>query len=150
MHFPDVVVQKICTRLLEQGDSQAALVFVMSMCGVSRQWRAVTKHLEGGALHYDSLENCGRNVLGRPLNATEAAFRKASPEAKGQLFQSAARLLSGYTQAEFAGEGVTDLALLEAARKVGPNLTSLTVRVSLYLITLLHRNQRDRVGRASS
>ena len=132
VHLPDAVLQNVQKRLLEQGDSQAALVSIMAMCGVSQHWRGVARHLEGGTLHYDSLVTCGRNVLGRPLNPAEAAFRKASPGAKAQFFQAAARLLSGYDQAEFAGEGVTDLALAEAARTVGHKLTTITVKVGTF------------------
>ena len=128
-HLPDAVVQNITSRLMEQGDSQAALVSIMAMCGVSQHWRAIARHLEGGTLHFDSLVSCGRNVLGRPLNAAETAFRKASPAAKGHFFQAAAKLLSGYDQAEFAGEGITDLTLVEAARGVGDKLTAITVKV---------------------
>ena len=131
MHLPDVVVQQVASNLLGQADSQASLVSLMAMCGVSQQWREVAQRLEGGELHFDSLESVGRNALGRALTPAEAAFRKASPAAKSGFFQAAAGLLSGYTRCVFAGEGVTDATLVEAARKVGPNLTSLTVKVRL-------------------
>jgi hypothetical protein len=129
VYLPEIVVQRIAAQLMDQSDSQAALLSVMAMCGVSQQWRDVAQRLQGGELHFDSMEGCSRNALGRPLTPTEAAFRKASPTAKGRFFQAAARLLSGYTRCVFAGEGVTDAALVEAGRKVGPNLTSLTVKV---------------------
>ena len=131
-HLCDAVIQTITSKLMEQADSQAALLSIMAMCGVSQHWRAVARHLEPTTLFFDSLASCGRNALGRPLNAAETAFRKASPGAKGQFFQAAAKLLSGYNEAEFAGDGITDLTLMEAARKVGDQLTTIAVKVGAF------------------
>ncbi len=129
MHLPDAVINNISLQLLQQPDSQAAVVSLMSMCGVCQQWRDVARHLDGGVVHFDALQTCGRNKLGRPLTPTELKFRGSSVPAKKAFFQSAARLLTGYTELVLAGEGISDVTLLEAARAAGDKLVSVEVKV---------------------
>lgn len=134
MHLPDAVIKNVADRLVQQPDSQAVLVSLMSMCGVCKQWRDVARHLEEGVLHFDALRACGRNRVGRPLTPAELTFRKSSTAAKKAFFQSAARLLTGYTEVVLAGEGITDVTLLEAARAAGDKLVSIEVKVRACMI----------------
>lgn len=129
MHLPDAVVKEVAGHLLEGEDKKAALVSLMSACGVCRQWRDVARRLEPGTLRFDSLKTCGRKELGRALTESERRFRSSSVQAKEALFQSAAQLLQGYTHSVFCGEGVTDVTLVEAARANGAKLLSVEVKV---------------------
>ena len=147
MHLPDAVVKNVADQLVQQPDSQAVLVSLMSMCGVCQQWRDVARHLEEGALHFDALQSCGRNRVGRPLTPAELKFRKSSTPAKKAFFQSAARLLTGYTEVVLAGEGITDVTLLEAARAAGDKLVSIEVKVGAVCLTIAEDLRFSNEGR---
>jgi hypothetical protein len=129
MHLPDAVVKEVSSQLLRQSDKQAALVSLMAMCGVCQHWRDVARHLDEGVVHFDSLQTCSRNKLGRPLTEAEVKFRGASAHAKELFFQSAAKLLTGYTEVVLSGAGVTDVALVQAARASGHKWVSIEVKV---------------------
>lgn len=129
-HFPDNVVQEIAGQLLTE-DNRAALLSLMSVCGVCRQWRGIAKRVENPVLRFDSLKACGRMDMGRALTDSERRFRGSSAQAKEALFQSAAQLLEGYSSLVLCGEGVTDVTIVEAARTNGAKLISVGVTVSL-------------------
>ena len=84
----------------------------------------------------DGLEGATRCSLGRPVTAHEARFRALGPPAKAAAFQAALRLLGGYTRVAFAGEGVTDFVLLEAARRQGPHLSHAELKVGRCLLAV--------------
>ena len=132
--LPDAVVAEIAGRLMEGPDRQAGLLALVALCGVSRQWRATGRRVAPGvALAVDGLEGATRCSLGRPVTAHEARFRALGPPAKAAAFQAALRLLGGYTRVAFAGEGVTDFVLLEAARRQGPHLSHAELKVGPFL-----------------
>ena len=130
-YLPDNVVSCCVSHLLDGEDKKAALVSLMSACGVCQQWRDVARRLEPGVLRFDSLKSCGRKELGRALTEAERRFRGSSALAKEAMFQSAAQLLHGYTHLVLCGEGVTDFTLVEAARANGSKLLSVEVKVRL-------------------
>ena len=104
-YLPDNVVSCCVSHLLDGEDKKAALVSLMSACGVCQQWRDVARRLEPGVLRFDSLKSCGRKELGRALTEAERRFRGSSALAKEAMFQSAAQLLHGYTHLVLCGEG---------------------------------------------
>lgn len=141
MDLPDAVIKEVAGHLLDGEDQRAALVSLMSACGVCRQWRDVARRLEPGTLRFDSLKTCGRKELGRALTDSERRFRGSSAQAKEALFQSAAQLLEGYTHLVLCGEGVTDVTLVEAARTNGAKLLSIEVKVGIASPAVLSRNE---------
>ena len=129
--FPAPALERIVHHLLAGEDSQASLLTLIALAGVSQYTRSIVRRLHTQqCLTLDALHACNRKTLGRQLLPRESAFGQASPDIKLSVFLSAARLFDGYGEAVLSGPGVTDLVLLEVARKQQHSLLSVRVQVS--------------------
>lgn len=128
--LPAPALENIASCLLSGADSQTGLLALVALAGVDRHWRRTVRRLRAeDNLVFDALEVCNRKTLGRPLLQQEITFAKASPDTKASFFLSAARLFVGYGEVAFVGPGVTDLLLLEVARKLQHGLVAVRMQV---------------------
>ncbi|KAG1666522.1 hypothetical protein FOA52_014419 [Chlamydomonas sp. UWO 241] len=93
------------------------------MCGTCSQWRSVASELDG-CLSFDGFDNVFSN---QPM---VQRFRKLTATRKEEVFASAAKLFSCYTETVLSGDGVSDTVLSRVADAVGPKLTKARVRGS--------------------
>ena len=130
-YLPAPALEKIAHFLLSGSDSQTGLLALVALAGVDKHSRRVVRRLRPeNSIVFDDLSYCNRKTLGRPLLPREISFARASPDAKASLFLSAARLFINYGEVVFVGQGVTDLLLLEVARKVQHGLVAVRMQVS--------------------
>lgn len=73
------------------------LLYLLGMCGVCRQWRALAREVPFGLpIAFDGLDNA------LSAQATLHRFRKQPKQLKQRVFLSASKLLTGASQAERA------------------------------------------------
>lgn len=111
LHLPDAVVRHIASYAAKGNTPSDVLVTLVSLCGVSRQWRSIARDVEPGlCLGYGASENSFSTL---PVSQT---FKKLTPTQKEVIFRGAARLLTGYTELAFCGDGVTDAVVIDVAK----------------------------------
>ncbi|GFR45980.1 hypothetical protein Agub_g7452 [Astrephomene gubernaculifera] len=124
VHLPDEVVRKISTCLVQNETPGHALVHILAFCGVCRQWRSVGHELNPGVcIGFDVLENTFSNN-----QPSIQRFRRLTTAQKEEVFFSAAKLLTGYTEVAFSGEAVSDRLVQTVAQRVG----AILVKVKLH------------------
>mmetsp|Transcript_14077 Transcript_14077/g.30515 ORF Transcript_14077/g.30515 Transcript_14077/m.30515 type:complete len:466 (+) Transcript_14077:51-1448(+) len=122
VHLPDGVVRNIASYLVNESSS---LLSLLAMCGTCRQWRSVAQELNNGVcLSYDGFDNVFSN------QPAVQRFRKLSATQKEEVFASAAKLFTGYTEANFSGDGISDRVLVEVTAQVGKKLGKCKVHSS--------------------
>ncbi|KAK9802669.1 hypothetical protein WJX73_003517 [Symbiochloris irregularis] len=127
--LPGPALERVVHHLLAGTDAQTSLLSLLSLAGVDKYSRSVVRHLHRShCLTLDALEGCNRKSLGRPLLPREDAFSKAAADTKQTIFLLAARFFVGHSEVFLSGQGVTDLVLLEVARKQQQGLLSVRIQ----------------------
>eukprot|EP00798_Chlamydomonas_sp_ICE-L_P019444 gene19444-26104_t len=118
--LPDGIVKAIARKLCGEPSS---LLSLLSMCGVCQHWRKAVQELQPS----DCLcfEDFGNAFSSLPM---VHKFRKASAVCKEDVFSRAAKLLSGYEEASFLGESISDRVLMNVSDTVGQHLTKINVQ----------------------
>ena len=90
VHLPDAVVKHVATYLVLNNEAPGnALLNLLAMCGVCKQWRDVAREVNAGTcLYFDGLDNNFHH-------SSVQRFRKLSAVRKEEVFTQAACLLVG-------------------------------------------------------
>lgn len=89
-HLPDAVVKAIAGYLVQNESSGNRLLYLVAMCGVCKHWRSMAREVpEDTVIAFDGLDTA------LSTQATLYRFRKLPMKQKQQVFQGAAKLLTG-------------------------------------------------------
>ncbi|KAL6751575.1 hypothetical protein V8C86DRAFT_2775631 [Haematococcus lacustris] len=123
--LPDQCIKLVQGQLIANEAPGVALLHLLSMASVCKQWRQLASELASGtAIAFDGFDNkfsCQLSVQ---------KFRRLQPAQKEQVFHGAAKLLTGYTDVLLSGDGISDRVLQEVALKAGTKIVLAKVQSS--------------------
>uniref|UniRef100_A0A7S0RZ38 F-box domain-containing protein n=1 Tax=Chlamydomonas leiostraca TaxID=1034604 RepID=A0A7S0RZ38_9CHLO len=126
--LPDHCIKLVQAQLITGEAPGVALLHLLSMASVCKQWRMLASELSSGsAIAFDGFDNL---FSSQPC---VQKFRRLSSQQKEQVFYGGARLLTGYANVTLSGDGITDRVLNEVAKSAGSGLTRCRVHSSSHV-----------------